>query len=106
MSLRYHFTAEERAEYGRKMRARRARAAAWRAAHPQEAGRRQAERDAEQAERERIAAEALATVMAMPRTCLGWDLVDGRIVRHLVGQSPVPCERCAGHPAQLQAVQS
>lgn len=45
MSLRYHFTAEERAEYGRKMRARRTRAAAlapqraaeraaWEAAHP------------------------------------------------------------------------
>lgn len=91
MSLRYHFSAEERAAYGARCRARRA---AYEAAHPVEAAARRVTQAAEQAERERRSNAMVEAILAGPRVCLGWELVDGRVARHMVGESQT-CERCA-----------
>lgn len=93
MSLTYHYTEAERAEYGRKMRERRA---AQRAADPVGYAARLATRAAEYAEKKRQSDAMVEAILAEPRQCLGWELVDNRVVRHMRGEKPETCERCAG----------
>ena len=92
MSVRYHYTAEERAAYGARRRAARA---AQRAADPVGYAARLAAREAEIAAQVAAADARVAEIMAGPRVCLGWELVDGKVVRHMRGERPETCERCA-----------
>lgn len=92
MSVHYHFTPAERAAYGARRRAARA---AQRAADPVGYAARLAERAAEYAETKRQSDARVEAILAGPRPCLGWDLVDNRVVRHMRGERPETCERCA-----------
>lgn len=93
MSVRYHFTEAERAAYGARMRARRA---AQRAADPAAYAARLATREAEIAANVAASDARVAAILAGPRVCLGWEIVDNRVVRHMRGERPETCERCAG----------
>lgn len=90
MSLNYHFTEAERAAYGARRRAARA---AQRAADPAGYAARLATREAEIAAQVAASDARVAAILAGPRVCLSWELVDGKVVRHMRGEKP-GCPKC------------